>query len=235
MARVNNNPILQKLSGTLGETVTFKTYNGETYITKKPRPSKTESPAQKRRRDQFRLATQMSQRLLLDPEKKAYYTGVAKSRKLRNAYTAANQDALKAIHANPWEDELPQDSAGEIRTDTERTEGVKETNPNSNGYANIADELLGFGDPSKAPTGNTAGLNQQLADATNAIQHCLLELQKAIAKASGLMQAVGELNAKATCLKDASVVDSPQKLIVPEVFGLNLVLPLEISTAVAAA
>ena len=235
MARVNNNPILQKLSGTLGETVTFKTYNGETYITKKPRPSKTESPAQKRRRDQFRLATQMSQRLLLDPEKKAYYTGVAKSRKLRNAYTAANQDALKTIHANPWEEELPQDSAGEMGKKTVRTEGLKEANHNSNGCANIADELLGFGGPLKAPTGNAAGLNQQLADATDAVQQCLLELQKAIAKASELMQAVGELNAKATCLRDAPPVESQQNLIIPEVAGLNVVRPLEISTRVAAA
>jgi hypothetical protein len=235
MARVNNNPILQKLSGTLGETVTFKTYNGETYITKKPRPSKTESPAQKRLRDQFRMASQSAKLLLLDPEKKAYYTGVAKSRKLRNAYTAANQDALKAIHANPPQEELPQASAGEIRTNTVRNEGVKETNHNSNGCANIADELLGFGDPLKAPTGNATGLNQQLADATNAVQHCLLELQKAIAKASELMQAVGELNAKATSLKDAPLVDSPRKLIVPEVLGLNVALPLEVSTPVAAA
>ena len=57
MALGNNNPFLQKISGTLGDTVTFKQRNGETIICKKSRPSKAESPKQKWKRDQFRSAS----------------------------------------------------------------------------------------------------------------------------------------------------------------------------------
>ena len=71
--------------------------------------------------------------------------------------------------------------------------------------------LLSFGDPLNAPAGRADGLPQQLADATNDMQHCLLELQKAIAKASELMQAEADLNAKATNLRDAPV-ESTQKV-----------------------
>lgn len=213
MAQANNNPLLQKISGTLGRTLTFKQYNGKTYITKTPEPSKTESPDQKRVRDRFRTATQMAKELLLDPEHKAYYTAEAKKRKQPNAYTAANQDALLTIKAYLQEEELPQPSACEMFPDTVNTEEAKATNVTGNGEANIIDELLGYGDPSKAPAGNASGLDQQLADATTALQHCLLELQRVTAKVGELMKAVETLNAqvtdsRATASSDAKPADS---------------------------
>lgn len=211
MAQANNNVLLQKITGTLGDTLTFKQRNGETVICKKSRPTKTESPKQRWRRDQFASATHLAKQLLLDPEKEKEYIDIAKRRKLDDPYTAAVQDMLAVVHAERWED-------SEIYAQTVREAAEKASTANSaatsitergdlngiNGKANICSELLDPGSK-QHESSKAMELGQQLAHLTNSVTNCMLELQKAMAKATELLQAVNELNASAKTITTQTV------------------------------
>jgi ribosomal protein S10 len=95
MATVRNNPIVNGLSGMLGQTIVFKNYNGRTFVSAKPRLPKKQSEEQKANRSRFKIATHWAQIILQDPERKAYYQMKAKKLKLPNAYTAAITDYLR--------------------------------------------------------------------------------------------------------------------------------------------
>src|SRR6187402_3572807 len=97
MATVANNNLVDGLSGRLGSSLVFRTLRGKTFVTtpaRKPDKRK-ESIAQRGTHISFREATQWAQRILLDPERKAYYSKRAKALKLPNAYTAALTDYMR--------------------------------------------------------------------------------------------------------------------------------------------
>lgn len=211
MARVNNSPLLQKLSGTLGNTFTFRQYNGETIMCKKPGPSTSQSPDQQRTRAWFAMATQLAKELLLDPETEQQYIAIAKSRNLSNAYTAANQDMIHVIHSAPWEDlvVLEQDPTCDTLVDADNAEDEK-TLPGNNGWANMAAQLFAS-EVKKSGASQAADVNRQLADLSNNVQRCLLELQGLMTKANELTQAITELDANG---KEVSLV-TPADVAVP--------------------
>jgi hypothetical protein len=95
MAIVTNNPLVNGFSGMLGQTLVFKSLRGQTIVTSKPRPAKTQSDQQRHNRSKFRQATMWAQATLLDPQKKAYYQQKAKKLHLPNAYTAAITDYMR--------------------------------------------------------------------------------------------------------------------------------------------
>jgi hypothetical protein len=95
MAIVTNNPLVNGFSGMLGQTLVFKSLRGQTIVTSKPRPTKTQSDQQRQNRSKFRQATMWAQATLRDPQKKAYYQQKAKKLHLPNAYTAAITDYMR--------------------------------------------------------------------------------------------------------------------------------------------
>jgi len=95
MATVRTNPIINGLSGMLGQGIVFKNYNGRTYVTSKPSPPKKQSAEQKANRSRFKKAACWAKAILLDPEKKVYYQQKAKKLLLPNAYTAAIADYMR--------------------------------------------------------------------------------------------------------------------------------------------
>ena len=97
MATVANNDLVDGLSGRLGSSLVFRTLHGKTFVTTPARKldKRKESMAQRSTRVSFREATQWAQRILLDPERKAYYSKRAKALKLPNAYTAALTDYMR--------------------------------------------------------------------------------------------------------------------------------------------
>ena len=198
MALGNNNPLIQKVTGTLGETIVFKDYGGKTVISKKPRPSsKPPSPEQLRVRRIFKVAQKMAQQLLTDPEELERYKSIAKSRNSPNALTAARRDALRTIFANPsdFEELIAEATIGEA-PGLPVTESPA-TSVHANPPANTFDALLAAGGNMSASAGNASHLTQQLADVTNALNHCLQELQKTMAKATEMLQAINVVNASA--------------------------------------
>jgi len=97
MATVADNVLIDGLRGRLGESLVFKTMRGKTFVaTPARKPDKRkESTAQRGTRVTFRQATEWAQHILLDPERKAYYSKRAKALKLPNAYTAALTDYMR--------------------------------------------------------------------------------------------------------------------------------------------
>ena len=97
MATVADNVLIQGLRGRLGESLVFKTMRGKTFVaTPARKPDKRkESTAQRNTRTAFRQATEWAQYILLNPERKAYYSKRAKALKLPNAYTAALTDYMR--------------------------------------------------------------------------------------------------------------------------------------------
>ena len=106
MATVHNNPIVNGLSGMLGQSIVFRSYNGRTFISNRPQPSRKQSEGQKTNRSKFRMASHWAQVILQDPERKTYYQKKAKELKLPNAYTAAITDYMRKprLKKTPRED-----------------------------------------------------------------------------------------------------------------------------------
>jgi hypothetical protein len=95
MAIVTNNPLVNGLSGMLGQTLVFKNLRGQTVVASRPRPAKTQSEQQRQNRSKFRQAATWAKTVLLDPQKKAYYQQKARKLQLPNAYTAAITDYMR--------------------------------------------------------------------------------------------------------------------------------------------
>jgi hypothetical protein len=92
----DNNPLLNHVSGRVGDLV-FRQLRGKTVISKMPRkpdPSR-ETVAQRRTRDKMRNASRYALDSTRNPERKAYYSSVARKLKLPNAYTAAVTEYLR--------------------------------------------------------------------------------------------------------------------------------------------
>ena len=80
MAKVKLNPILEQISGKVGDLV-FKRYGDETVIGQKPDLSGVEaSPAQLAARERFREAALYGKMVMADVETKALYTEAAKGK-----------------------------------------------------------------------------------------------------------------------------------------------------------
>jgi hypothetical protein len=95
MAIVTTNPIVNGLSGMLGQTLVFKILRGKTIVASRPRPAKTQSEQQRQNRSKFRQAATWAKTMLHDPQQKTYYQQQAKKLKLPNAYTAAITDYMR--------------------------------------------------------------------------------------------------------------------------------------------
>jgi len=96
MAIVKNNPIINGISGKLGDSIVFKQVRGKTIMCNRPPKPVTQSEPQKGTRDRFRKASEWAKSILLDPEQKAYYQKKAHKLKLPNAYTAAIADYMRS-------------------------------------------------------------------------------------------------------------------------------------------
>ena len=95
MAFVNTNPLVNGLSGMLGNTLVFKNYYGKTIVASRPRLPKKQSESQKANRSKFRDASLWARSELRNPARKTYYQQKAKQLKLPNAYTAAITDYMR--------------------------------------------------------------------------------------------------------------------------------------------
>jgi hypothetical protein len=95
MAIVTNNPLVNGLSGMLGQTLVFKNLRGKTIVAGRPRPAKTQSEQQRQNRSKFRQAAAWAKTVLRDPQKEAYYQQKARKLHLPNAYTAAITDYMR--------------------------------------------------------------------------------------------------------------------------------------------
>jgi len=96
MAIVKNNPIINGISGKLGNSIVFKRVRGKTIMCNPaPKPA-TQSEPQKETRNRFRKASEWAKNILLDAEQKAFYQKKAKKLKLPNAYTAAIADYMRS-------------------------------------------------------------------------------------------------------------------------------------------
>ena len=80
MAKVKLNPILEQISGQVGDLV-FRRYGDETIIGQKPDMSGVQaSPAQLAARERFREAALYGKLVMADPETKALYSEAAKAK-----------------------------------------------------------------------------------------------------------------------------------------------------------
>jgi hypothetical protein len=95
MAISKNNVLTKGLSGMVGKTVVFRTWNGKTYLSGSPQKPKTQSPIQKENRLRFKMATHYAKNMMKDPLKKEEYKKLAKKMKLPNAYTAAITEYMR--------------------------------------------------------------------------------------------------------------------------------------------
>jgi hypothetical protein len=87
MAVSKNNVITRGASGMLGGMLVFRTLNGKTIISNRPKKPTRESPIQKANRTKFRRATFFAKQMMADPVKKAEYWEIAKKLQLPNAYS----------------------------------------------------------------------------------------------------------------------------------------------------
>jgi hypothetical protein len=94
MATLEPNPLVDKLSGSIGRSLVVRKVGGRTYVSSKPRRRRKRD---KRKRSQlqiknswsFKLATEFSKRAIKTPEIKAYFSCIAvQMGGTNNAYTA---------------------------------------------------------------------------------------------------------------------------------------------------
>ena len=93
MARIEKNSLLDGLRGTLGDHV-FRTWDGKTIVTAKPRKPTRQTAAQKANRARFREASLRAKQMLMDDTLRNHYDIQAILQKLPNAYTAALREQL---------------------------------------------------------------------------------------------------------------------------------------------
>lgn len=96
MARVFNNVLTSGVRGRIGNQLVFRVVNGVTIVSHAPaKPDRRkETEAQRKTRTTFRVATQWAKSQLVNPERRDYYTRLARSWNLTNAYTAAIKDYM---------------------------------------------------------------------------------------------------------------------------------------------
>lgn len=141
----------------------------------------------------------MTKQLLSDPEQLERYISLAKSRKSSNALTAARGDVLRTIYANPsdFEEVIAQTlkdyrpSLPETKSEGAAPAGLL-TSP-----VNIIETPLASACTIDTSAFNSNQPKQHLSDITKAINTCLQELQKTMAKANDLLQAINALNSSA--------------------------------------
>lgn len=80
MARVKVSPIIDRISGRVGDLV-FRTYGRKVVLSQRPKaPSRPPSPAQVAQRERFRRAMFYGKRVLADPDARAFYEDLAARR-----------------------------------------------------------------------------------------------------------------------------------------------------------
>ena len=83
MARVTLNPVLDQISGSVGDLVFRRTPSGGQSIASKPSPpAGGPSEAQLAQRDRFRRAAAYGRSVMADPEARAFYDALAAARKV---------------------------------------------------------------------------------------------------------------------------------------------------------
>ncbi|MCF6407098.1 hypothetical protein L3C95_29655 [Chitinophaga filiformis] len=95
MAIVKDNILLQFVRGTLGKQLTIYERNGQIIMATKRGPSR-KKPTQKQleARERMTIASARAQRMMADPEVKAYYASLAGPG--QNAYNMAVKDAYRS-------------------------------------------------------------------------------------------------------------------------------------------
>lgn len=77
MAHVKVSPLIERISGRVGDLV-FRTYGRKVVLSQMPEASsRPPSPAQVAQRERFRRATFYGRRVLADPDARAFYEGLA--------------------------------------------------------------------------------------------------------------------------------------------------------------
>ena len=84
----NSDPEMDGVRGRVGQFV-FRTLNGITIVSRRPRKPTSQTRPQRDNRQRFRQATEFAKTEMMDADRKAYYKEIAKKYRLRNAYTAA--------------------------------------------------------------------------------------------------------------------------------------------------
>jgi hypothetical protein len=79
----------------LGGVIVFRSWNGKTYMSNRPKKPTKESEGQKENRNKFRMATAYAKSMMSDPARKLEYQEKAKKLNLPNAYTAAITDYMR--------------------------------------------------------------------------------------------------------------------------------------------
>ena len=113
MATVTFNAITKGFAGSLGNLV-FRQVYGKTIVTGKPRMPRKQSEQQRQNRLKFKHASAWAKSTVSNPEKKAYYTRMAKKLKLPNAYTAAISDYMRKGDIKEIDTRFYKGKAGDI-------------------------------------------------------------------------------------------------------------------------
>ncbi len=95
MPKATNNPLLNGMSGMLGNNIVFRQVNGETIMSNRPKKRETLTAHQEKSKARLTIGASYARRQMEIPYIKALYKqGVTK--KLTNAYTVALTDFLTA-------------------------------------------------------------------------------------------------------------------------------------------
>lgn len=95
MARVKVSPIIERISGRVGDLV-FRTYGRKVVLSQRPKaPSRPPSPAQVAQRERFRRAMFYGKRVLADPDARTFYENLA-ARREKPVLSVAVADFLNA-------------------------------------------------------------------------------------------------------------------------------------------
>ena len=209
MALGNNNPLTSKVTGMLGQSMVFKQYDGKTVITAKPAPSsKPPSSGQIRCRCTFKVASVMARQLLTDPAELERFKAIARTRK-SNALTQARRAILKLIYANPSDfEEIIAEEIANYTPPVPSPKAGKKTTAHAAGQPDTFETLLASAGNITPPAGNTNQITQQLSEMTHALNNCLQEIQKTMAKATEMLNAITALNSTANAAtSNTHVVD----------------------------
>ncbi len=95
MSKVTNNPLLQNVSGMLGDTMVFRKVRGKMQMANRPAPSKNRSQKQSAVKLRFQEAAQYAVQQLAQRESRALYEGGITAQK-HSAHVVAVSDYLNA-------------------------------------------------------------------------------------------------------------------------------------------
>lgn len=113
MAKIKNNPILQKVSGMLGDTIVFRSGPTGPVMANAPKKPASVHPNQVASRDRFRDAVHYAKRQTAKDEVKAMYAA-KKTRKLPSAYQVAVTDYLRVPKINQIDADEYRGGLGEV-------------------------------------------------------------------------------------------------------------------------